>query len=316
MKKFLILLLTTLIINGCDDGEIEVVTFDFTGVAAKSCNLQTFFVYAFKDNRTFILQIDDINFKNVVTPSGSPIIVPIAGNTKVTYREYNANISDQTLCSSPPDAGLIRTKEWIATGGIVEITTTAVLDENTSLNSSSIASYNHTIVFKNVAFNTEEGEQKNDIIQFGIYNKINPNKLTIEPSLNPIACGTNPNVLYKFSGDQTLTLNLDPTLFDTAVLNTAKVKNIDNATNKLIYRKLSTGNTVLTNAYFCSSTVPFQNVELWTSQIATGTIQVITENNMPNGYKHTIKLLNVVMEKGDLRFRLGNEYLFGVYTQL
>ncbi len=315
MRHFILLLILAFSVNGCNDGDLDVVSFDFTGVNASSCNLQTFFVYAIKDKRTFIIQIDESNFKNAVTPVNMPIQVPISGITKVTSREYNATITNSTLCSSPPDASLVKTKEWIATGGMIEITTTAITDENQSTNSSSIGSYNHTIVFKNIAFNTGDSEQKNDIIQFGIYKKVNPNKLTIDQGINPFVCGADKSVLYKFSGNQTLTLNVDPTIFDTTILNTPKTRLTNTTNNKLTYRVLSSGAVVITNNYFCTATTPFQDVEAWTSQNATGTIQVVTEDNAPNGYKHTIKLLNVIMEKGDLKFRLGNNYLYGIYFQ-
>jgi hypothetical protein len=305
-----------LLFSSCNDGNLDVVSFDFTGVSAKSCNLQKFFIYSIKDKRTFIIEIDEINFKNKVTTVGVPIQVPISGATKVTYREYNEAVNDQTLCSSPPDAGLIRTKEWIATGGTIEITTTAVFDENQTTNASSIASYNHTVVLKNIAFNTGEGEHKNDIIQFGIYNKPNLYKLAIDQTINPFTCGINRSVLYKFIGNQTLTLNVDTAIFDTSVLNTPKIRTTNTTNNKLTYRVLSTGNIAITSSYFCTTTTPFQEIEVWTSQITTGTIQVVTENNAPNGFKHTVKLLNVIMENGSLKFRLGNEYLYGIYSQL
>jgi len=317
MKKFLLILIVSLLFSSCNDGNLDVVSFDFTGVSAKSCpNSQNFFIYSIKDKRTFIIEINEINFKNKVTAVGVPIQVPISGATKVTYREYNGAVSDQTLCSLPPDASLTRTKEWIATGGIIEITTTAVIDENQTTNASSITSYNHTIVLKNIAFNTGEGEQKNDIVQFGIYNKANLYKLTVDQTINPFACGSNQSVLYKFIGNQTLTLNVDAAIFDAAILNVPKVRTPNTTTNKLTYRVLSTGSTTINNSYFCTTTTPFQDIEVWTSQNATGTIQVVTENNAPNGFKHTIKLLNVTMEGQNLRFRLGTEYLFGIYSQL
>ena len=315
MKKFFLFLIVVFFVNGCDDGDIDVVSFDFTGVSAKSCNLQTFFVYTIKGNRTFILQIDESNFKNQITPINTPIKIPISGTTKILYREYNGTISETTLCSSPPDAALIKTKEWTATGGIIEITTTAVFDENQTLNASTISGYNHTIVFKNIAFNTGDSEQKNDVIAFGVYNKPNINKLSIDQTINPSICGTNKKFLYKFFGNQSLTLNVDDAIFNTAILNTPKVLPLNTTTNKLVFRVLSTGNTVLTANYFCGST-PFQNIEEWISQPATGTIQVTTESNAPNGFKHTIKLLNTIMEGQNLKFRLGNEYTFGVYSEL
>lgn len=313
MKKLLFILVVAFLINGCNDGDIDVVAFDFTGNSAKSCNLQSFFVYSVKGNRTFILQIDEANFKNQVTPAGEPIKVPISGTTRITYREYNGNVSEAAICSSPPDASLIRTKEWTATGGIVEISTTAVLEDNATTNASVIGSYNHTIIFRNIAFSTGDSEQKNDEIQFGIFNKTNPYKLAIDQNITPKACGTNRSFLYKFTGNQTLSLDVEAAIFDTSILLTPKTR-ILSGTNKMTYRVLSNGNVAITEGYFCSNPTPFQNIEQWISQTATGTIQVVTENNAPNGFKHTIKLLNVTMEKGTLKFRLGNEYLYGVFS--
>jgi hypothetical protein len=134
MKSVLSLILVLLFLNSCDDGNINVISFDFSKAKAQSCNMGIsgkFFVFSKQDQRTFIIQTSELNFANEVTPEGAPRIILINGTTdKVLYREYSDKITDGTICSAIPPVSPVVTKELLAVGGSIVITTTAVTSEN------------------------------------------------------------------------------------------------------------------------------------------------------------------------------------------
>lgn len=317
MKNVLSLMLVLLFLNSCDDGNISVVSFDFSTSKAQSCNLGVegkFFVFSKQDKRTFIIQTNEINFANEVTPVGAPSIIPINGTTnKVIYREYSDNIVDATICSAIPPISPIVTKELIAVGGSIVITTTPVTSENTTTGSSRITSYNHQIYFQNIRFDTGNSEQTNDQVAFGTFTTtavapVDFSSLTIQN------CGANIGYLFKTSGNQALSLKVDPAIFDTSIVGTPKTKLIDGTTN-LVYYTVFTSN--VNQSILCSNAIPLP-AENWVGNVSTningnvtGEIEVIT-NSIGNGkFQHTIRFKNVTVTKDLVSFRLGTDYLFG-----
>jgi hypothetical protein len=320
MKSVLSLILVLLFLNSCDDGNINVISFDFSKAKAQSCNMGIsgkFFVFSKQDQRTFIIQTSELNFANEVTPEGAPRIILINGTTdKVLYREYSDKITDGTICSAIPPVSPVVTKELLAVGGSIVITTTAVTSENATDGSSRITSYNHEIYFQNIRFDNGDNTQTNDKIAFGTYNTAATTPVDFS-SLSIKNCPTSANYLFKTSGNQALNLTVDPTIFDTSILGTPKIKLIDGTTNKLNY-SVYTNN--VNQDILCSTSIPLPS-EIWKANnstelngIKTGVIEVIT-NSIGNGkFQHTIRLKNITLTKGSVSFRLGTDYLFGDYT--
>ncbi|MDI1255891.1 MAG: hypothetical protein PSV16_07300 [Flavobacterium sp.] len=328
MKKFLFLFLVVFALNGCNDGDLEVESFDFSTVNTQKCNLGStdptqFYLFKVNGKEALIIQIPEADFPNIVTPEGAPRSYDIAGSIKVIYRLYDADINTETICSAIPSSTPNVVSEWNAIGGTIEVTTSAVNPINETTGATVITKYSHTITFKNIVFDRGNGtEQNNDSITFGTYET---------PALQPVAfdnidindCASN-NLLFKYSGLQALTLNLDAAtyadLFANEVTTTDAPRTaLISATNKLNYRVFETG---LTLDYFCATTTPTTPVlkEIWEGETGvdgvSGIIEVETTTNGPN-FVHTIRFKNVTYKNNattPLEFSLGTNYLFGEFV--
>ncbi len=323
MKRFFALFTVLFLLANCDDGNIEAASFDFAEAKVASCGSGTanFFIYNAKDKRTFIIKIAESNFKNLITPSNNPIVLKIDNaSNKVIYREYSDNISSETLCAAIPVSTPTVSKEWVAVGGNIVIKTTVVKVENTD-GSSTISGYNHSISFENIAFETGNGQQKNDLIEFGKYftSAVSIVNFTTLQTKN---CGTN-TFFYKYSSNQAMSLLANSSLFDTNILGTPKTQFIDNLSNKLVYNIYNPNSGTLTDDYFCSTTLPvFPTIfENWiadngadTNGFISGQIEVTTASNGVGKFSHTIVLKNIHFSKGEIGFKLASKYVFGIYN--
>ena len=320
MKSIFSLILVLLFLNSCDDGNINVISFDFSKAKAQSCNMGIsgkFFVFSKQDQRTFIIQTSELNFANEVTPDDSPRIILINGTTnKVLYREYSDKIADNTICTAIPPVSPVVTKELNAIGGSIVIITTPVTSENETDGSSRITNYNHEIYFQNIRFDTGDTQQTNDKIAFGTYTTAAIIPVDFS-DLSVKSCSTTGNYLIKTSGNQALNLTVDPTIFDTTILGIPKTKLIDGTDNKLNY-SVYTNN--VNQEILCSTTAPIP-LEIWEANnstdidgVKTGVIEVITTSIVNGQFQHTIRLKNITLTKNNVSFKLGTDYLFGDYT--
>ena len=119
MKKFLYLICFVFLLNGCDDGDLEVESFDFSTAQTDTCNENTenFFLFKINDKEALILKIAESNFPNTVTPEGSPRIIPISTTNKVIYRLYDGEVEgggNGTVCSAIPSSTPNVDAEWNA----------------------------------------------------------------------------------------------------------------------------------------------------------------------------------------------------------
>lgn len=302
----------------CDDGKIEVASFDFKDSTLKSCSEgipANFFLYSIKDKRAMIIKIPESNFENQLVNIIKTIVID--GTNKVSYREYVGNISNDNICGFPTNVSVGLEKEWQGAGGIIKIETGISRNDNTATGASSYDTYNHTVSLINPSFtNNAGGQQKADIIFLGAYSKPNLNKLIdFTPILNLKKCPSENN-FYKLNSNQSLVLNVDNTIFNTSLLDAPKTKIIDNVDNKFVFRVHTTSQI---DASFCVAFPPIASsiVENWTARNG-GTIEVVTTSipgSNPPKFKQTVRLLNVVLEKDPLSFSLGNSYLLGSFEQ-
>ncbi|AWA30501.1 hypothetical protein HYN48_10595 [Flavobacterium magnum] len=321
MKKFLVLLCCSILLNGCNDGDIKVESFDFENAQTRTCGEDTndFFLYKFDGNEALIVQIPQTRFVNKETPAGTPIVIDITANVKVIYRVYDAPVTASTLCSNIPPSMPTVIDEWNAEGGTIEITTRAVNTEVAATGESLVTSFSHNIIFKNITFNRGNDErQTTEQINFGTYTTPNRNKpvdfTTIE---NVQTCTTN-NLLYKLSGNQALALDLDAATLATLFPNEATT--VDNprefyltTEDQLLFVVYA---NVVTRDDFCGGNVGAVS-EIWKAQPGvdqiSGLIQVETTTSGSN-FIHTIRFRNVRFKNADgLEFTFGDNYRFGDY---
>ena len=316
MHKIFLVLFSIFLLISCDDGKIEVASFDFKDSTLKSCSEgipANFFLYSIKDKRAMIIKIPENNFENQLENIIPPLVID--GINKVSYREYVGTISNDNICGFPTNVSVGLEKEWQGVGGFIKIETGISRTDNLTTGASSYDTYNHTISLINPSFtNNAGGQQKADIIFLGAYSKPNLNRLVdFTPILTLKKCSSG-NFFFKLSNNQSLALNVDNTIFSTALLDTPKTKIIDNVNNKFVFRVHSAQQS---DASFCGTFPPIASsiIENWTARNG-GTIEVVTTSisgSNPPAYKQTVRLLNVVLEKGSLSFSLGNSYLLGSF---
>lgn len=309
MKYFWILLIGMLTFSSCDDGNIIEDTFNFSNATVQKCSSASV-LYKISDKEALILSIPETNFPNQETPSGTPTIVTITGNTSVIYKKYSTNATTENICGTPT---LTVVDQWTAIGGTVEITSTKILD---TTNPNNIVGYNHRIVFKNITFSTPEKQVVYDSYEFGNY-RTNVTNLNFDYSTAITQNCSGNNLLFKYSiNNNALLLDVDATLFNHDTT-TEKTRLID-ANNKVTYRVYN--GPVNTN-FFCTAIPPTTPTltEEWVAQDGvTLTSGIIKVNTVQSGaqYIHTIKLFNTTFKKGVLTYSPapGADYTFGTYT--
>lgn len=318
MKKILGLLFLTILLNGCDDGDLTIEKIDFATVTANSCG-ET--IYKLNGNEAMYIKIPtSLNaFTNDVTISNEPRVIPISGSVSVTYRAYDGAPSAANICSSPGPIAPIATTEWIATAGNIEISTTAIYSTSETTAATRISRYVHNIVFKNIVFSKPSGTQIYETFNFGSYNTT-PTLLPFNFSPDDIKLCSSNQTLYnaRTNGIESLFIqNFDANLLATTNLGVVKTGLISSTSNKLVYQLFSTAlSTANNDDYFCESTLPDVPAinETWIAQNGvadvSGKIEVTTTTN-GSGFLHTIILKAVTFQKGNSTFYYGDAILLG-----
>jgi hypothetical protein len=314
MKRIVGLLVLLLLLNGCDDGNLVLETINFEDAITQSCSTNNI-LYKLKKKEALLLEIPTSSFTNEPTEIGTPTEITIGGSNRVVYRFYNGTVAANNICETIPPATPSVTDQWTATGGTIQIITTAIKTTNTTDNSTRISGYNHNIVFKNITFTKANGTQVYETFPFGDY-------VTTTTSLpfgfdeTTERCTANtPNLLYNYTGSEALTLDIDPSLIDNNVtpLNSPRTGILGTTTNKLTYR-LYAG--LIPTSYFCNTSIPTTpDISQEWNAIAgvsgiSGIVEVTTTTN-GTGFKHTIVLKKATLKKGNSDFSLGDSYIYG-----
>ena len=314
MKRIVDLLVLLLLLNGCDDGNLVLETINFEDAITQSCSTNNI-LYKLKKKEALLLEIPTSSFTNEPTEIGTPTEITIGGSNRVVYRFYNGTVATNNICETIPPATPSVTDQWTATGGTIQIITTAIKTTNTTDNSTRISGYNHNIVFKNITFTKANGTQVYETFPFGDY-------VTTTTSLpfgfdeTTERCTANtPNLLYNYSGSEALTLDIDPSLIDNTVtpLNSPRTGILGTTTNKLTYR-LYAG--LIPTSYFCNTSIPTTPAisQEWNAIAGvsgiSGIVEVTTTTN-GTGFKHTIALKKATLKKGNSDFSLGDSYIYG-----
>lgn len=314
MKKALYVLITALLLNSCDDGNLTQEVISFDTVTTQSCNTNNI-IYKIKGQEALLIQIPSSSFTNEPTTAGSPTILDINSTNRVVYRFYNGTISSSMFCETIPPSSPTVTDEWIATAGKIQITTTAIKTTNATTGKTSITGYNHNIVFKNITFAKQNGTQVYETFAFGDYSRtITPLVFGFDETLEQ--CPTSKQI-YNYNSSEALTLdNIDTNLIQNQItpLNTPRTALIGTTANKLVYRLFTNG--IVTPSYFCNTTIPTTLAisQEWIAEAGVanvkGTIEVTTTNVL-NTYTHHIVLKKVTFVKGNNNFTLGDSYVLG-----
>ncbi|MDO8316300.1 MAG: hypothetical protein Q7T12_02130 [Flavobacterium sp.] len=308
MKRVLSLLVFSMFLNGCDDGDLIQEDINFEDVTAQKCTTNSI-IYKLKDSEALIFEATGITFPTETTSQE----LSISGSNRVIYRFYDSLVSNLTICESIPPATPIVTDQWTATGGQIVINTTAVKTTNETDNSTKITGYNHNITFKNITFDKGNGTQVYETFAFGDY-LIAATPLPFAFNKTLEQCSSSKQ-LYDYNSSEALILDVDPTLIvnEATPLTAPRTGLISDTKNKLTYRLFS---GLVTDAYFCNTTFPATPVvtEEWIGVAGvanTSGIVEVTTTAFGNGFKHTVVLKKVKMKKGNSDFILGDNYIYG-----
>lgn len=308
MKRVLSLLVFSMFLNGCDDGDLIQEDINFEDVTAQKCSTNNI-IYKLKDSEALILEATGVTFPTETTSQE----LNISSANRVIYRFYNGTVSASTICESIPPATPIVTGQWNATGGNIVINTTAVKTTNETDKSTKITGYNHNITFKNITFDKGNGTQVYETFPFGDY-LISATPLPFAFNKTLEQCSSSKQ-LYDYNSSEALILDIDPTLIinEATPLNAPRTGLISDTKNKLTYRLFS---GLVTGAYFCNTTFPATPAvsEEWIAVAGianTSGIIEVTTTSFGTGFKHTVVLKKVKMKKGNSDFILGDNYIYG-----
>ncbi|WP_143056078.1 hypothetical protein [Flavobacterium sinopsychrotolerans] len=309
MKRVLSLLVFSMFLNGCDDGDLIQEDINFEDVTAQKCSTNNI-IYKLKDSEALIFEATGVTFPTETTSQE----LNISSANRVIYRFYNGTVSASTICESIPPATPIVTGQWTATGGKIVINTTAVKTTDEKDNSTKITGYKHNITFKNITFDKGNGkEQIYETFAFGDY-IISATPLPFSFNKTLEQCPSSKQ-LYDYNSSEALILDVDSALIvnEATPLNAPRTGLISDTKNKLTYRLFS---GLVTDAYFCNTTFPATPVvtEEWIAVAGianTSGIIEVTTTVFGNGFKHTVVLKKVKMKKGNSDFILGDNYIYG-----
>ena len=315
MKRVLSLLVFVMALNSCNDGDLVLETINFDTVETKSCSTNDI-LYKLKEKEALLLEIPKTFFVNEPTLVGKPAEIAISGSNRVVYRFYNGTVAASTICETIPPTTPNATDQWAATGGTIQITTTTVKTTDATTNRTTITGYNHNIVFKNITFLKSDGTFiKYETFPFGDY-VMPATSLPFAFDKTLEQCNTSTSKqIYNYTSSEALTLDIDPLLLSTAVINVPKTGLISATVNKLRYRLFS---GLLTGSYFCNPTEPTSPIinEEWNAvagvQDVSGIVEVTKTTDVPGVFKYTIVLKKVTFKRGNSDFKLGDSYEYGI----
>jgi len=131
MKKILFLFVAATLLQGCNDGDIIVTSFNFDNVALNRCGDIGNYVF-FKINPqsqeslSLKLSVNDSLYRN----EGTNIYSLNSTSNFVNYRTYDATVDNTYFCSSIPPTTPRVTVDYLAVSGTVEVTTIFEYDDN------------------------------------------------------------------------------------------------------------------------------------------------------------------------------------------
>jgi len=151
MKKILVLIASVFLIQSCDDGDLTLESFNFDSVDIKECPDNNL-IFKINNNELLLLNIPENSFANEETADGSPRVISVSSANQIIYRLYSGNLSSTTICSILPPASPVVEKEWIASGGTIEI----ISDKLFAADGITVTGYTHNIKFVNVNFSNPD----------------------------------------------------------------------------------------------------------------------------------------------------------------
>jgi hypothetical protein len=321
MKKYASLLLFALLLNGCDDGDLTVETFNFDDPSIKieNCTDTYELLYKLKSQESLLLQMPEGTLKNQATADGAPQTFDInTSNYRLVYRTYDGAVAKANICDAIRPSFPSVTDEWYAKSGTIIIKTYPNYNPGPIEGSTRITGYTHNISFKNLTYSKPAGEQVGPEFVFGDFITTVANlDLTLDDeSADLCTSATNGKVVFNFDEQTSLSINnIDPALIAPVAtpVGAPRTGLISAVQNKVSYNVY---NGFVTSDYFCQVPIPAAPAitQTWNGLEGVagqnGIIEVTT-TTLGNNFKHVIVLKNVRLSNGNVEFNLGNDFLLG-----
>ncbi len=299
MKKIVGLLLATMSLTACDDGDLVFENLNFDGKQIQKCPDNELY---FKINDTELLLVD---FNTIVNGEKSSVLDTLAplgemqnslttNSIKIYYRNYDAPITSGAICSVLPPANPKVTSEYTSlTGGRIfytRIMTPVVTETSVNVN------YIYTINFENITLSNGTSEIKYATLPYGSY-VYDTSKMTFNFTNKYFYCDY---VLSSYKNDECIQITL-PADFVFPTTNQTQTISL-NDTNVLRYFVF---NKYLTTEPTCElPNVPIK--EEW--QVTNGSLQIETKVTGAN-IVHNLKLIQAQFVKGDATFSIADRNL-------
>lgn len=323
MKKYASLLLFALLLNGCDDGDLTVETFNFDDPSIKiqNCTDTYELLYKLKSQESLLLQMPKDILKNEATANGDPQTFDINTSTyRLVYRTYDGTVATANICDAIRPSLPNVTDEWYAKSGTIVINTTPNIDTNEEAGTTRITGYTHNISFKNLSYSKPAGIQVGPNFVFGdVVTTVNNLDLTLDDESAELCTSTtNEKTVYNFDVESSFKIsNIDPDLIanEATPVDTPRTRLISATQNMVTYNVYKDG--IITGDYFCKTPIPSTPIiaQTWKGlngvEGQSGIIEVTTTSSGPGIFKHIIILKNVILDNGNVSFKLGKSFLLG-----
>jgi len=325
MKKIFGLLAALVLVMGCDDGEMTFKSFDFSTptTAATFCSADSNIIYVIKGTEVLILNLNRSQLLNVPSKKVDGAYVPtnitIGSTYTLLYRNYNAAVSRDAICSEGGVVAPIVLEQWSGVGTL-QIITTEKRDDKTKV----LTGYSHQITIKNITFS--KGGEEITIVDNLFGSVTTPLGFTFDftdadDEITPIkTCDANSTSLYKTNTAGTELLNIK---FESGVFaNTEGTKTItiDNSTStEILFRTYSSS---VNKASICDPSPTINPVAKWKARADNGAQIIIVTKLVNNAYEHSVYLKGVVFVNSDSPTETytpdsndaSGNYFMGVYT--
>ncbi len=314
MKRYFGLLAFAILFGACDDGDITFEEIDFDTVNTARCGNK---LYKVNGNEALIVNVQNTEaefnaiFAEEPTGSGLPQSININGaDIQVAYRLFNGTVGSESICDAIPPINPAAVEDWTATSGFMQITTTAMIVENTATGfegGQKINQYRHNIIFTDIEFDRSNGTtQLYPVFNFGSFDRDITHALP-RPFLQQLNKCDGSNVIYKTSGDHAMVLAIDAALINGSTLDTPQLANVDGTTTSFSYLIYDTA--PLTSEHFCDAVSPANPIQVWQG---TGQVEV-TSTDIAGDIQHTIVLKDIVLRRNNSEFILATNYNFGTF---